>query len=524
MPATRFSIIWLFILFIFQACDSPDKKTAKDPKEGLSGEELAKGYCASCHMFTEPSLMDKETWKYGILPQMGHRMGIYGSTPRESLIEKNAGGRLVQERNIFPEQPMVTEKQWQLINEYFYREAPANLEVPEKQLVVGVKNLEVEIPEFHIPPPLITAIKHNPDLNQVFVADVKSDYCTINVLDKDLNSLSTLALPHPISHIDFRGDSIMATMMGGFMPTDEPSGSVVKIFKVPGSGDEYKGFKKVLTNLQRPVHSSYSDLTGDGIEDIVVCEYGNHTGKLSLFIGVETGAYGKKILSYYPGATTTEIKDLNKDGLPDIIALMAQGRERIDAYFNKGNGEFSVKTLLRFSPIYGSVSFKLVDWNQDGHDDIIYVNGDNADYSRSFKPYHGLRIYLNDGENSFKEAFFQHQNGAYRAVPYDFDQDGDLDIALSSFFPDLVNQPEEGFVFMENVSTSDSIQFELKTFKEASSGRWLIMETADLNQDNFPELLLGSFVGMDVNGDTDGRVGQNLIQNSPTLIKLNFKK
>jgi hypothetical protein len=497
------------------------QKTVAEPTE-LSGEELAQRYCSSCHMFTEPEFLNKEFWSYGLLPQMGHRMGIYGNTPRHSLIEANEGGRLVEQANIFPNQPMVTQEQWKLIHEYFYEHAPENLVVPTKDLSVGIEGMKVEIPRFHIQPPMITAITHHPEQDQVFVADVKGDYSTVNVLDKDLNSVSTLALPSPISHIGYKSDTILATLMGGFTPTDEPGGSIVKMFKVKGSGNEYKAFKSIVKRLQRPVHSNYADLTGDGLEDIVVCEYGNHTGKLSVFLGNQRGGYDKMVLSNDPGATRTVITDLNKDGLLDIVALMAQGRERIDVYFNEGSGKFSSQTLLRFSPIYGSVAFDLIDWNKDGFDDIIYVNGDNADYSRSFKPYHGVRIYLNDGENNFNEAFFQHQNGAYKAIPYDFDQDGDLDIALSSFFPDLINFPEEGFIYMENVTAQDSIQFKLQTFKEAASGRWLVMETVDLDNNNFPELLLGSFAGMAVNGDVDGRVSQGLVENSPTLIKLSF--
>jgi len=329
-------------------------------------------------------------------------------------------------------------------------------------------------------------------------------------------------LPSPVSHIGYKSDTLLATLMGGFMPTDEPTGSIIKMFKVEGSGDEYKAFQSVVKGLQRPVHTNYADLTGDGLDDIVVCEYGNHTGKLSVLLADGEGGFNKKILSNDPGASYTVVKDLNEDGMPDIIALMAQGKERIDIYFNEGGGRFSLKTVLNFSPVYGSVSFELEDWNKDGFQDIIYVNGDNADYSRTFKPYHGVRIYLNDGENNFNEAFFQHQNGAYKAITYDFDQDGDLDIALSSFFPDFIKAPQEGFIFMENVSQQDSIQFKLQTFKEAASGRWLIMEAVDLNGNNFPEILLGSFAGMAINGDVDGRVSQRLVEQSPTLIKLSF--
>tara|TARA_R110002049_G_scaffold287626_1_gene469768 strand:+ start:8240 stop:9820 length:1581 start_codon:yes stop_codon:yes gene_type:complete len=489
--------------------------------KGISGENLAKNHCASCHVFPEPELLDKKTWQLGVLPQMGHRMGIYEDVTRQSLIETNPGGPLVEGQNIFPPKPILSKSQWKLIQNYYYNNAPDSLVIPNKKIQMGIKGLKVKVPEFHISPPMVTAIKYNSELNEVYVADTKTDYSAINILDRNLKSVSTLALPSPISYLDCKSDTIIATLMGGFMPTDNPSGSVVKIFKRPGE-KEYRGFMSILKNLQRPVQTTFAELTGDHLEDIIVCEYGNHTGKLSLFIKQANGEYSRKILSSDPGAAAVEIRDLNQDGKPDIIVLMSQGNERIDVHYNLGEGNFNVSTLLRFPPSYGSVSFSLVDWNLDGHEDIIYVNGDNADFSRFLKPYHGLRIYLNDGENNFNEAFFQHQNGAYKAINHDFDNDGDQDIAMISFFPDVLQNPREGFIFLENTSSGDNIKGKLHTFEQASSGRWLIMEPTDFDQNNFPELLLGSFTGMAINGDPSGKLAQQFAQKSPTVMLLNF--
>jgi len=40
------------------------------------GEALAKKYCASCHLYPEPQLLDKKTWREGVLPNMAMRLGI----------------------------------------------------------------------------------------------------------------------------------------------------------------------------------------------------------------------------------------------------------------------------------------------------------------------------------------------------------------------------------------------------------------------------------------------------------------
>src|SRR6266542_5972499 len=39
------------------------------------GEKLAHTYCAACHAFPEPQLLDKQTWQAGVLPQMAPRLG-----------------------------------------------------------------------------------------------------------------------------------------------------------------------------------------------------------------------------------------------------------------------------------------------------------------------------------------------------------------------------------------------------------------------------------------------------------------
>src|SRR5437868_6336553 len=40
------------------------------------GRELAQKFCATCHLFPEPDLLDKATWKNGALPLMRSRLGI----------------------------------------------------------------------------------------------------------------------------------------------------------------------------------------------------------------------------------------------------------------------------------------------------------------------------------------------------------------------------------------------------------------------------------------------------------------
>ena len=134
---------------------------------------------------------------------------------------------------------------------------------------------------------------------------------------------------------------------------------------------------------------------------------------------------GENILSNVPGARKVEIGDFNKDGKPDIMVLMNPGWEEVDLY-NQGKGKFKEKKLLRFPPVFGVSYFELADFNKDGYPDILLTNGDNWDYSRINKNYHGVRIYLNDGKYNFKEHWFFPLYGASKAIARDFDNDGDI--------------------------------------------------------------------------------------------------
>lgn len=185
------------------------------------------------------------------------------------------------------------------------------------------------------------------------------------------------------------------------------------------------------------------------------------------------------------------IQDYNQDGLPDIWALFSQGEEGIFLFTNKGNGQFDQKEVLKLPPVYGSSYFELCDFNKDGYPDIVYTCGDNADYSQILKPYHGVYIFLNDGKYHFKQQYFFHINGCYKAIARDYDNDGDIDIAAISYFADYKSHPEEGFVYLEN---NGNLKFSPYSIPQTQTGRWLTMDAGDLDGDGKIDIVLGNFI------------------------------
>jgi hypothetical protein len=497
------NLLSLFICFLVAACTIVEKKDETNLKaESDTGETLAKKYCASCHLFPDPGLLDKKTWRDHTLPAMAYRFGIYGDRSRDSLLEKGVARRIVEQANVFPAVQTISEKEWELIKQYYNANAPDQLAVGADTLSVEQASLfRAQAPTFKISRPAVSALEFDAKNRRLYIADCSKDnQSSITVLDQFFKPITSIGLPHPVSNITIRDDTLYILSMGHFVPSDEPAGQLLRAIK--NSSGSYEGYQRLIKNLKRPVDVAYGDLNDDGSDEIVVCEFGNHTGSVSLFVSSAKNSYDKKVLLEAPGAIKVILEDMNNDGRKDVVVLMSQDDEGIDIYFNLGRGNFERRRVLRFPAVYGSVSFSLTDMNNDGHKDIVYINGDNADASRVLKPYHGLRIFINDQHLSFEERYFFPFNGAYDALIRDFDKDGDLDLSAIAFFADFQHQPERGFVYLENNSGADRLDFSPSVIKATADGRWITMIGADLNQDGNEDIVLGSFTSMQIAGDS----------------------
>ncbi|PYP25937.1 MAG: hypothetical protein DMD51_07080 [Gemmatimonadetes bacterium] len=443
------------------------------------GERLAHTYCAACHMFPEPALLDKKTWRTGVLPQMALRLGV---PPKSLFAEMHRDPEMVVLTK------PVSEPDWETIVAYYLERAPDTL--PQQSLPAQP---QVDPPLFSAGPfvprlhssAIITLLKTDTVNERIFVGEAGTN--TFRVFDFDRHLKASLTLGSPPTDVISERDRLLVLESGMLEPNDQPKGTLVQYdFARDGS----LHFSKVLIDsLFRPVFVKQFDFAGHGRKDFVICEFGNNRGRLALYR--EDGAtYQRHVLDATPGAIRFEILDLTGDGFPDIVALFAQGDERIVLFANDGTGDFAGRTVLaRFPPIYGSMYFTMRDFNGDGKPDILYVNGDNFDYSRVLKPYHGIRILENDGHNNFTERYFFPVYGAAQAVVADFDKDGDLDILTTSNFADSARHPERGIMYFENVGR---YQFKPYAFSIARGNQWNVMATADLNRDGWPDVIIGA--------------------------------
>jgi hypothetical protein len=481
--------------------------TACHRPEGGEGERLARRYCAACHAFPEPQLLDKQAWRDGVLPQMAPRMGV------GTALSLDAGARNPYLRVL---KDSASEQTWAKIVRYYLEAAPETLAY---QSLPAQPALD---PDFFQPRPfdpqlrgsgIITLLQTDTTRERVFVGEAGTN--SFRIFDWDRRLLSSLALESPPTDLIVEGNHVLILESGILDPNDHPRGRLARYDFVGPDSLQFRGV--VVDSLFRPVFVRQLDFDGDGRNDFLICEYGNNRGRLALYRRDASG-YRREVIDSTPGAIRFEIREMTGDDSPDIVALIAQGDERLVLFENDGKGRFSnpARLLARFPPVYGSMYFSMHDFNGDGRLDIVYVNGDNFDFSRVLKPYHGVRILENDGENVFRERFFFPVYGAARAEVADFDKDGDPDVLTTSTFADRDRHPERGIMYLEN---SGGYAFRPHAFTIALRNRWNLTATADVNRDGRLDVLIAAMDLENVAALQRGKSGRQLgTERDPLLV------
>ncbi len=185
-----------------------------------------------------------------------------------------------------------------------------------------------------------------------------------------------------------------------------------------------KGFvassRKMFSTLGKgPVKIDAKDLTGDGILDLLVTNYGS--GNLSLFPGDGKGSFlAGKTLDVDGDPVYADLGDVNEDGLVDIVVAFLD-RPAIGFLPGKSGGVFGPERQFGTSGI--PTQCRVVDLDRDGHLDVLTSGLD----SQKISWIRGLGNKGLLGSENFatggKEPIF--------LVSSDFDGDGYADVAVS---------------------------------------------------------------------------------------------
>ncbi len=444
----------------------------QEKKVDSPGERLAKSYCASCHLLPAPQDLNREIWATEVLPQMAAFYGLYGNKSRADYLGSSQEAPFLGK--VYPEAPQLELAVWDTIFNYYVEQSPGRLSPPDSPpILFEMKQFQSKVirdGSEEAFPSLATSVAVDESTGEVVVASLLAkDGGQRRFTDQQVSSKEGFIGIQPSLRPALEG----RLTMGSLIPSDVPRGTFV------ASGD-------TLKELLRPLDFLYWDGNQDGNEELIIAEYGNMTGQLSSY------DRGKKtVLSPTPGALRLRVADLDKDGYKDLLVLFAQGDERIEVWYSRP-GKPERKLLYRFPPSYGSSDLQVADVDGDGDLDLIHSCGDNYDYQPIPKPYHGIRILRNNGEENFSEAWFYHMDGAYGTEVDDFDGDGDQDIAAIAYFIPPAKRALNSFVYLEQ---TDQLEFKAQGFEKQPGLHYICLDKGDVDGDGDQDLVIGNFSG-----------------------------
>ncbi len=464
------------------------------------GRELAALYCAACHQLPDPNLLPKKSWEFA-LTYMGFYLGVVDYSYLEGSSERtmdsiHAREGFTRDADRIPGAPLLSDTQWEALRTYYVSNAPLTAipQAAKPQVVEDLKSFRVKPTQFEAEDAIISMVHIDESNGLLLVHDSRSERLTL--LDRKLNFYDRHEAPGVyLVEAKTSKDDVYLLSIGDLFAS-EIGRARGELQYAKSLGGVYIGLKILVDGLHRPSDFAFADLDDNGVDELIVSNFGEYTGNLSIYRReTNTSVFNQEpqILSEQAGIVKSEAYDFNADGRLDIIALMSDARENVSIFINEGDGSFDRKIIIEQHPSFGYTGFELRDFNDDGLMDLMTINGDNGDSDpfNTLKRDHGIRIYLNRGDLEFEEAFFYPMYGVFGGKVEDFDLDGDLDIAAIAYHPDFDQDPPENFVLLEQTAP---LVFAPKTHPATYKGRWLTIDAGDLDGDGDKDIVLGSAI------------------------------
>jgi len=244
---------------------------------------------------------------------------------------------------------------------------------------------------------------------------------------------------------------------------------------------------------------SWVDYNNDGLLDLFVANDRRADAPSVLFRNNGDGGFtdvseeaGLKIVDRLAEASWV---DYDNDGFMDLTVSVYKKHLKgdINLYRNEGDGTFrKVRTFAGRSYAWG-------DYDNDGDMDILIINRPRHHISRyeiGFLPYifrGSVELYENRGGGEFEDvsdrAGLDGSMGGHKAVFFDYDNDGDLDIYLvvSGTKGNNIND----IVFRNNGDgTFTDVTRQIGLVQEGFGGRGYAAAYADYNGDGFLDIFL----------------------------------
>lgn len=373
-----------------------------------------------------------------------------------------------------PQKPIIGSTEWKTLSRIFRYQSRSASEIPD--LSVPVKKLKIFKPDFKkfiVHDPAVTMVKYQPKLKKVFTGSGWKP--ALSAFEENGRLIYTSTKNSPPVDLDMMPDNTYLLTMLGDLLGNRPGEKIAEISKLNLQTGTTVPF---ISNLPR---TASSEISADG-KKLCAASFGMMgDGLLSLY-NVTDGWKKPQILYNGSGSIGCFLSENN------IVALIADARERIELFHpSEKKSEF----VIEFPPTEGLTSMQHADLNQDGVDELIVTNGDNADSGpyNSIKPSHGLQIFqTSDNYKSLQRVYRQALPGAYGAVIADFNGDNQPDIL---FFSHFSLPPYPDALILINNSSREKINFEAYLIADMPEARYTIGQAGDIDHDGDQDVILG---------------------------------
>ena len=458
-----------------------------DTRPDAAFADVVRKECAACHVLPSPGDAPRRLWRQRLQDMKRFSLGRIGLPPGdESALATLDLGSFAA---------------------YFEARAPETLPQPEPWPAPEPGRFDKRLlsPPAAVPVPIIANTRFL-DLDgdgrpEVVACDMGHGLVLAGDPVRRPGELREIAkVPNPAhaTAVDLDHDGITDLLIadvGFFLPEDHEKGSVVWL---RGRGDGTFEKRVLAEKLPRVTDVEAADFDGDGDLDLVVAAFGLYTRGGILLLENRTTDWKEPqfvptTLDERTGAIHVPVADLDGDGRPDFVALLAQQHETVVAFLNRGGGRFEKKTVFAApTPAWGSTGIELVDFDGDSDLDVLMTNGATLD-DATVKPWHGVRWLENRGGFPFVTHELAALPGAHRAVAADLDGDSDLDVAVAAFLPDpdRVRGSLASLVWLERQASGAFVRHTLQTGQLSHT----TLDAGDMDGDGDVDLVTGNFVG-----------------------------
>lgn len=335
-----------------------------------------------------------------------------------------------------------------------------------------------------------------PLIREIFVVDLNNDNLKDILLQGYNQSYVDLFLQNPNGSYGSDKINFPATTGGGLDVTDlnndnkpdiimagqynDPTTQFGFIFLInEGSGFTYSFYSE---SSLTPWDIQISNLNGDSKKEIVTL----NSGRNILIHEFDQGnVIANKNIPFTYTSDKATVKDMNKDGLEDIIVTNVFSNS-LSLLYNKGDGSYGEpQYLLTEGPPNG---VGVADFNNDSFNDIVYSRG------QSPTP---IGLFLSDSEGKLGESISYPGSTGNDIVINDFNKDGNMDLY-------------NGTSVYYGVGDGTFIFYSPGIFNIIS------YTTGDYNQDGFGDLAIATISGLTILHGKNGYVldfAQNILTN-----------